>query len=128
MTMPIEVLDALKVEFERCAPFLQRAIDRANGEFDLDHVRDEVISGEAQLHSRPNSAAVTRIETTASGKKFVLCWLAGGNMQEVQELENSIEKWGRSIGCTQIKIIGRKGFIRSLPGYHEQATILAKEL
>ncbi|MCZ4270889.1 hypothetical protein [Maritalea porphyrae] len=128
MSAPAKVWDAYLEEFERCVPFIQRAVDRVGGEFTIDHVRHEIMSNQAQLHSRESSAVVTRIETTPSGKTFVLCWLAGGIEPEILDLEKSIEQWGKSLGCTQIKIIGRAGFLRTLPGYSEQARILAKEL
>ena len=128
MSFPAHVLDEYLKEFERCSPFLRRAVDRVNGEFSLDYVRTQILNNQAQLHSRENSAVVTRIETMPSGKKFVLCWLAGGNQSEIQDLEKSIAHWGKSIGCSQIKIIGRSGFLRALDGYSEQARILAKEL
>lgn len=115
-------------DFERCAPFIQRAIDRAGGAFDLDYVREQVGTGQAQLFPAQNSAVITRIEHNPSGKSFVLCWLAGGVNSEILELEKQISTWALSRGCTQVKIIGRRGFVKSLPGYSESATIVVKEL
>lgn len=116
-------------QWERCAPFIERAVERAEGSFDLAHVRGKVFSGEAQLWPGLNSAVVTRIETHPSGLKSCLLWLAGGDdLEELKRLEMAIAAWAESLGCTRMEIIGRRGWLKALDGYREGSTVLVRDL
>lgn len=114
----------------RCEPFIQRAVDRANGSFDINHAWSEIMRGNAQFWPGERSAVITKIEVHPSGIKSVLGWLTGGeDLEEIAALEARISTWAKNtMGCTRAEIIGRRGWMRALDGYRENATLLVKDL
>lgn len=109
-------------------PHIQRAVDRAGGCFDINHVWSEIANGKAQLWPGDGSAIVTKIETHPSGLKTLLYWLAGGELDALLPMTGRIEAWARKMGCTRIEIIGRRGWLRALADYREACTVLVKDL
>lgn len=56
---------------------------------------------------------VTEIQETAKGKVCVLVGACGSAPDEdKRQLFSHIEGWAREIGCTALKVIGRKGWMR----------------
>jgi hypothetical protein len=118
----------VKAAWAASKPFIERAVKRADGCFDIDHVWAEIEAGKAQLWPGVHGAIVTRIEVHPSGKKVVLFWLAGGDdLKEMASQEQAIEKWAKGMGCTGSEIIGRRGWLKALPGYREASTLLTKD-
>lgn len=119
----------IAAEWQRCAPFIQRAVERTDGAFDIEYVREGVLSGDAQLWPGQNSAVVTRIETHPSGLKACLLWLAGGDdLAELKKLETAISAWAKRMGCERMEIIGRRGWLKALSDYREGSTVLVRDL
>jgi len=46
----------------------------------------------------------------------------------VEEFITTVEQWGKEQGCTVCKIDGRRGWLKLLPDYEVQRTLLAKNL
>lgn len=126
--MTPEMLRWLADEWVRCEPFIQRAVDRAEGCFDIEHVWGQIANGNAQLWPGESSAVVTRIEQHPSGVLSLLGWLAGGEVEEVKMLAKRAETWAKGKGCSRVEIIGRRGWLRAMEGYREACTVLVKEL
>jgi hypothetical protein len=117
----------LREHFDRCAPWLQDALDRDIGTFDLEDVWQYVATGKAQLWPLKQSVIVTCLEYFP--KKTVLrYWLCGGEKNECIESTKSIEKWAREAGATQCIIGGRRGWLRALKGYEEKFVVMTKDL
>lgn len=125
MNAPAFIVD----QFDRCRSMIQDAADRADGTFDTDFVWSEIEAGRAQLWPGPASVVVTRLETYPSGVSSVLCWLAGGDLDDLRVTEATIANWAKNkMNCTRIEIVGRRGWLRALEGYREQSVVLTKEL
>ncbi len=117
-----------RAEFDRVWPWLDKA---ANGEFQTDTAEtlwQRIIGGKLDLWTTANSAVVTSIEVYGNGVKEIRCWLAGGDLTEIQQIEPAIAHYGKQNGCKQISILGRRGWFRALEGYKQTAVILAKEI
>lgn len=113
----------------RSEPHLERAVEHADGAFDIDHVWSEIAAGRAQLWPGQNASAVTRIEVYPSGLKSLLFWLCGGaDMEEVKAIHERASAWGKKMGCTRREIIGREGWVRALPGYRKASSHFIGEL
>ena len=80
-------------------------------------VESGLLSGEFILFKTTNSVAVT----CAYG-------LAGGNLQEMLDMEKDICSHARTNGFTSVEIIGRPGWERMLDGYRRTAVLMRKEL
>ncbi len=119
----------IRMQIDRCKPFIERAIDRFDEPYDFEHVKTEVLSGKSQLWPSHNSALVTRIETYPDGSKSCLYWLAGGNLSELKNLEKTVSKWAKTkMDCDRVCIIGRRGWLAALDNFKEKQVMLTKEL
>lgn len=120
--------EAFEAEWARCAPWISSALDVSGGSHDIDDVKALVETGEARLWGWPNSALVTEIQIWPRAK-FVLLWLAGGDLFELRDkILPLVEAYGREQDCTRCYIVGRPGWARVLPGYRTVAVSIAKEL
>ena len=86
-------------------------------------VESGLLSGEFMLFRSPNSLAVT----CAYGKSLRI-GLAGGDLEELLDIEEEICSYARTNGFTRVEIIGRPGWERMLYGYRRTAVLLRKEL
>lgn len=124
--MTEEELGWLRSEFNRCAPWLQAALDRDIGAFNLEDVWDYIASDKAQLWPGDKSAVVTALEYFP--RKVVLrYWLCGGELEDCLKLEDAIEAWAKRSGAVCAIIGGRKGWLKALSGYKEACTFMVKE-
>lgn len=118
----------IKSEMKRCEPFIQRAIDRADGLYNYAYVEDSVLSGESQFWPAPNSALVTKIENYPTGARACLYWLAGGDLKELSALEKVVSAWAKKQGCDRVYIMGREGWLRSLDGFSKKEVMMSRKL
>lgn len=125
--MPNEVW--LYNQFNRVWPFIKPAVDRTGGAYDKKSVWALIEQEKAQLWPGVKSGAITEISETPTGRKSLTIWLAGGDLEELMNtIEPALCDWAKSMGCTHVEIIGRRGWVRSLKEYDEVATVVAKEL
>lgn len=117
----------LRTQFERCAPWLQDALDRDAGTHDLDDVWDLIACGSAQLWPTPNGVMVTIIEPYPKATAL-RGWLAGGNLDDIRKSEPVIRDWAKGAGCDLVVIGGRRGWLRAFEGYRELCTVMVKRL
>lgn len=110
-----------------------RAIERTRV-VTADDVLEQSEAGQAQLwgyaqDGKVTFAAATRIHELARGKLCSIWVGAGsGNPEVFREVHSHIEQWARSIGCYALEIVGRKGWLKVLPGYTDEAVVLVKPL
>jgi|TARA_R110000796_G_scaffold74431_2_gene167498 hypothetical protein len=88
-----------------------------------DEVQAGLESGDFALFESPKSAAVT----CAYGKSLRI-GLAGGDLEELKEIEKEICNFAKSREFRFIEIIGRPGWERELTDYKRTAVLLKKEL
>lgn len=64
---------------------------------------------------RVHGIAITEILATPSGRMCLIVGAAGGAPAPLQErLHDEIAKWAKSIGCTRLRLQGRRGWLRRL--------------
>lgn len=114
-------------EFDRCSEWIQAALAYANGTHELEDVREAITAGKAQFWPGRKSAVVTEI-LTYPRKRVCHFWLAGGDLEELVHMEQSISTWAKAMGCQGTSIAGRAGWLKALPDYRKMAVTLAKEL
>lgn len=119
---------AWDAEFDRVWPLLERALAAYGDTHTKDGIRERCRSGLAQLWTNGEAAIVTSIERYDTGLSECHQWLAGGEMDAVLAMRPDIEAWAKSLGCTRMMIVGRKGWARVLPDYRPLAVTFAKEL
>lgn len=125
--MTDEELTWLRAEFERCAPYIQKALDRDIGTHELPDVWDLIAANKAQLWPLPNSAVVTVLEYFPR-KTVLRYWLCGGDLKECLSIQDTIETWAKSAGAVDALIGGRPGWLGILPGFKKNAVFMTKAL
>ena len=60
-------------------------------------------------------------------KKVLHIFLAGGDMEELVDMIDSAEAWGRTLGCTALTMSGRKGWERALAPHGFKPVMIVME-
>jgi len=121
-------LDWLRSEFERCWPWLQAALEREPDTYRKEHVWKALETGDASLWPTPNSCCLVSIKDYPTGRRGLLGWLAGGDLQEIKKTEIALQAYAREMGCHHMELFGRRGWFREFEGYREAAVVLRKDL
>jgi hypothetical protein len=119
MTYPAQ-LDAF-------GPAIARVLERWPEQSVAD-VLDAVAAGTAQLFPvEPDGVIVTRL-VQEPGRLVCLVWLASGDLEPLLERYVDIEAWAAREGAVAMRIQGRAGWLRVLPGFRHAGVIMEKEL
>jgi len=116
-------------ELIRCKPWLEAALELSGGTHTLDDVVQAIIKGEMQFWPAPKGCAVTEI-VNYPRKKVLHIFLAGGEMEQIIDMDDSAVEFAKMNGCTGMSIAGRRGWKRVLKdkGYEETFTVLGKDI
>ena len=118
----------LTAELRRCRPFIEAALQYTGGTHDWDDIVYLVRKRTAQFWPGKNCAAITELIDTP-GLRYCGIWLAGGELEELLEIERNIAQWARDeMRCRKVIIRGRPGWERVLEGYSRAYVALEKEL
>lgn len=124
---PIEPFDiSLSAEFWSASDYIQDALNYAHNSHDLNDVFRLIVAGEAQFWRGKDAGLVTEIITYPK-RRTLRFWLAGGNLETLRQLEKDAIEWSKGWGCVSCEIIGRRGWVRSLEGFKEAATLMVKD-
>jgi hypothetical protein len=117
-------------EFKRCEPWISSALQYCGDTHEPEDVLLMVAQGEAQFWPGQRSAVVTTV-LHHPRRKELFFWLAGGDLDELQDMYRDIETWGREQGCTLATLAGRRGWERTFlrdEGYTPRWFAASKEL
>lgn len=120
-------LAAYAAEFDRCAQWIEPALEYAHGCYTIDDVRNYVLSGDMQLWPGERSAIVTQISQFPQRTVCTVAF-AGGDIDELKAAAPGIEAWAKRSGCDLIYTIGRHGWARALATGRISHTVSVKEL
>ena len=111
------------------AASLERVLARPGmGGVTLRHVRAMVAEGLAQRWvAADGSVVVTQLLHEPAGT-VCLIYLAEGALASLLELHERILAWATGQGCVKMRIMGRRGWQRVLPGYRAIATVMERDL
>jgi hypothetical protein len=108
-------------------PAIQRVLDRFPVAAAAD-VIDMVENGDAQLFELGfDNVAITRLIQEPT-RLVCLIWLSSGKLEDLIDIHDIIEDWARKQNCSHLRILGRKGWLKVLDGYHETAVEMEKEI
>ena len=104
-------------------PQLRRACERL-GERTTHDVLVQLVTGNAQLWHVAECWFVTEIANYPRKRVAVLS-LAGGKFprHEVREMREMLYRWARHYQADEIRIVGRRGWLRYLPECHETTVL-----
>ncbi len=115
---------------------LQAAVDRNQGEFTLEDIRNELILGTMTLWIAYNKAGAIKACAVCEFRIFPrkkICYLvlmSGEIFADWHWAINAIEDWAKANGADSIEALTRKGFAKLMRpyGYREPYTIIRKDL
>lgn len=117
-------------------PYIKRALDHANGEFDPADFRSFCQSRDMQLwivarQGRVVGAATTEVIIYPRKKTLRVVTLAGSEFEHwVHLADEAFEQFARGLGCAGVECYVRRGFVKKLEpiGYKLRHCMLLKEL
>lgn len=97
----------------------------------LDTVEADILAGRALLWLAWNghdieAACVTQLDWTECTKACVI--VACGGAGQWSRLITDIEKYAQAEGCDAVRIYGRRGWARVLPGYRVAKVVLERRI
>ena len=116
-------------ELNRCRQWIEAALELSGGTHTFDDIVSAVYSGRMQFWPAEKACAVTEI-VTFPRRKVLHIFLAGGDMQQIVDMDESATKFAKANGCSALTIAGRRGWKKVLNenGYVESFTTLTKEI
>lgn len=110
------------LSFDQAWPKLDEAAGIGD-QITKDEALEGLRNGSFSFFSRENSAALV-----ASCGEVLRIGIAGGDLDELQDIEEEIHEYAIQGGYSYIDIIGRSGWERVLPDYDKVAVILRKQI
>lgn len=121
--------NALLNDIIRCRPWIESALEYAQGTHDFADIVDAILENRMQLWANDKACAVTEVIDFPK-KRMLHVFLAGGDMAGVRDLEEPAIEWGKTIGCTDMTLTGRKGWVRALKdgGWSDSHVMMIKRI
>lgn len=116
-------------ELDRCRSWIEAALEYSGGTHDFADIVGGVVEGRMQLWAGDKACAITEIIVYPK-KKVLHTFLAGGDKEQIRDMQDSAMAWGKQQGCTAMSIAGRRGWLRELrpDGWKEQFTTLQRAI
>lgn len=116
-------------QLERCKPWINAALEYSGGTHLFEDVVDSVKLGTMQLWAGERGCLVTEI-IQYPRKKVLHIFLAGGELDQILDMDASVQYFGRANGCTSMTLAGRRGWVRALShlSWKEQFTVVGVEI
>ena len=120
---------SINEELERCKDWIEAALEYSGGTHEWSDIVEGIHSLRYQFWPAEKGCAVTEI-IMFPNKKIFHVFLAGGEMDQIVDMNDSAAQFAKAQGCDGMSIAGRKGWARVLKneGWAESFTTLAKEL
>jgi len=100
-------------EWLRCKQYIEDAVNIDNVGYNIDDVEENIANGTFQLWPGNESAIVT-IVAQYPQKSILTIVFSGGKMEELLEMLKELENFAKLLGCSEIRLGGRKGWKRVL--------------
>ena len=116
-------------ELNRCRTWIEAALALSGGTHVWDDIVSGIYSGKMQFWPAQNACAITEIITYPRNKVLHI-FLAGGEMEQIVDMDESAVEFAKQQGCTGMTIAGRRGWARVLlnKGWTEAFTTLSKDI
>lgn len=126
----MNVAEYAESEWQRVKPWIETALEYADGTHTIEDIADGIRSDRFQLWCGDNAAIVTEILEFPRLKAVNFFLIAGDLKELVEEMEPEVVKWAKSFGCQRVIGVGRKGFERVFrsKGYTPRWHYIAREL
>jgi hypothetical protein len=108
---------------------IESALAHSGGTHTFDDIAAGIAAQRYQLWPGRKSVVVSEILQFPQ-RRVAHCFLAAGDMEEIQVQRRWLEGWAASQGCQSVTVAGRPGWERVLAadGYQKAAVLLEKNL
>ena len=116
-------------EIERCREFLEPVFEKYNT-YNWEDVVENIKNGRWYLLAYPKGALLVEIIKYPRKKTFYILG-AGGELDQILNAQEDLERIARKQGCKDIEIRGRKGWekvAKKFKGYKTHYVVINKEL
>ena len=115
-------------ELSRCRGWIEDALEYCNGTHIFEDVVKAIAESRMQLWPAPRGCMVTEI-VVYPRKKVLNIFLAGGELDQLLDMNEDITAWAKAQGCTGGTMIGRVGWKKVLEpmGWKLMHSCYAKE-
>ena len=100
-------------ELDRCRPWIEDALEYCNGTHSYEDVVQSISEGRMQLWPAPSGCMVTEI-VIYPRKKVLNIFLAGGELDQLLDMNSDMNAWAKQQGCTGGTLTGRVGWKKVL--------------
>jgi len=117
-----------QTEWLKCKKHIQKALDVYDSGYNIDDVEQSIKEGTFQLWPGKQSAVVTSV-TQFPRKSILNIVFSGGKMDELLEMLKELENFAKLMGCSEIRLGGRKGWKRVLQSVgFKQTNVICKKI
>jgi hypothetical protein len=114
-------------------PTIIKFLGMIDADWTTDQVYEAIKDKKAQVWGMVDGGVVTVIWITRIEKArdlYGLVWIAAGQGLEkgLPLFLSETERWFKEMGCKEVRLLGRRGWKRVLPGYEESRIELRKKL
>lgn len=122
-------MNDLLIKTLQCRKWIEDALEYSGGTHDFAHVLQAILNGNMQLWPTEKGCLVTEIVTYPK-KRVLHIFLAGGDLDQILDMEDSVIEWGKMQGCTSLTLAGRKGWVKTLANrnWKQQFAVVGKEI
>lgn len=116
-------------ELGRCKPWIEAALDYCDGTHSWNDIKNGIASGMMQLWPAAKGCIVTEIVVYPK-KKVINIFLAGGELDQILDMDADVKAWAAAHGCTGATMTGRVGWKKPLEplGWKVLHTQFAKDI
>ena len=131
--LPVKACD-VDAAWPQVLGLIETALSKSDGGHTAEDVRKACLLGDAQLWCGIERGAIAIIMVTEIRKqprlKAMRIWLMAGSdaAQWIAARSAAIEEWAAKSGCSRLEMVGRKGWLRRLPGWSPTNVVMSKEL
>ena len=100
-------------ELERCRPWIEAALQYTGGTHEFEDIVDGIRSSRMQLWPSKRGCIVTEI-VIYPRKKVLNLFLAGGELDQILDMNDDIKTWAKEHGCEAATMSGRLGWKQPL--------------
>lgn len=107
---------------------IEKALAR-EGTHTWDDVREDLVDGSAQIFWNDHGAWITRVEQAPQARRL-LVWIVAGELPEVMDLQDKVEKHAFLMGCDQMIATARFGWkhVARAHGWEPQAMTISRKV
>lgn len=112
---------------DRCRPWIEAALEYANGTATIEDIEERIADGRLQLWPAEKGCVLT--EFVEFPQKTVLnIAFAGGEMGQLKDMMDSIAAFAKINGASAVTITGRPGWARVWPDFKPWHVVIGKDI